>query len=807
MPKRCVHSTCFLTFAGMDQQLHRHSRDDIASDSATTFGAARKGRTSGNVASVFCAVRWTLAAVVLLAGVLSGLLFSVAAAAHVPSPPANSGCERAAVVAKLSVVEDRAAANMLAEAILALDLGGRCLVDAGNPATGVSPSRDAREAVAAASSVYVVGGPAAIPDEWIRDQFGVHSPTRVHGCDRWATQEATVRAVLALARGTDVSSSMLCGSGTGELPPNLNCGLGAVIAKLSVTEDRAAANMFAEARKLTSVDGDARCLIDAGDPSRGVPPTQAAKIDVHRAGVAWVVGGAAALPAEWLARQFGDIGATRIGGGDRWATQSAVVQEIVRLGQKSDGRDGDSSGSASGALVEEDSAGSGQFAIDDVTVEVHLCAAAGAFDEGDLAREVKLLNDNVVPWFESQFGNSGASIRFAAGKVLDITAEEWKSENFEFLYSAERDPSSHPCERDSLSRHLPGYTLRSQWKRALIIADVPVLRTGTHGYAYRPTGPAWVAYRERLPDRPYRFQRDKYYFAAVAHELGHSLYGLEHVWKGWSPQPAEDCPSIRRAASGDAVRQHELESLMAWAPCRGIYDLSDGKGAFLLCRQRQELGWTAPGECNSSGITVPAPGVPALTRVVPGDRSLRLEWNAPTGPARVTDYDVIYRPAGTSGWTEWRPEEISTRLSATITGLTNGQRYEVLVWAHNDSAFGPNSRSLFGTPRVPEPDDTTQPEPQRATVTVSAGADARPTGHCSSVHCRWLRIDVQGFGSGPLTVECWHEQFRNFARAAFHRATVSNLPTENVCFFGFPGVKVWAVVDGIKSNELTWPRG
>ena len=172
MPKRCVHSTCFLTFADMDQQLHRHSRDDIASDGATTFGAARKGRTSANVASVFRAARWTLAAVVVLAGVLSGLLFPVAAGAHVPSPPANSGCERAAVVAKLSVVEDRAAANMLAEAILTLDLGGRCLVDVGNPATGLPPSSDAREAVAAASSVYVVGGPAAIPAEWIRDQFG-----------------------------------------------------------------------------------------------------------------------------------------------------------------------------------------------------------------------------------------------------------------------------------------------------------------------------------------------------------------------------------------------------------------------------------------------------------------------------------------------------------------------------------------------------------------------------------------------------------------------------------------------------------
>ncbi len=99
---------------------------------------------------------------------------------------------------------------------------------------------------------------------------------------------------------------------------------------------------------------------------------------------------------------------------------------------------------------------------------------------------------------------------------------------------------------------------------------------------------------------------------------------------------------------------------------------------------------------------------------------MRPRWSAPTGPEVVTDYDVNYRLAGTDAWSEWRPEDVSLRLSATITGLTNGVRYEVVVWAHNEHAGSPYSRPMFGTPQ--------QRSTQQSTREIS------PTFHGPSAH-------------------------------------------------------------------------
>lgn len=449
----------------------------------------------------------------------------------------------------------------------------------------------------------------------------------------------------------------------------------------------------------------------------------------------------------------------------------------------------------------------GQFDINNVTVEVYLCAREGRFDGADLAREVQLLNDNAAPWFEPQFGDSGASIRFAAGGNLHIAAAEWeaRARSLESLWQAERDGDDVPCGTASLPEG-------SSQKTALIVADLSVGATDTHGFARRPSGPAWVAHRTNYPDEPYRFDRDRYWIAAAAHEIGHSVYNLQHPWKEWRSfveprQPNKICGAARNAARGDSVRERELESLMSWASCSGIYDLSAGKGAFFACSDRRELGWVAPDACDPSQVDPSrVPGPPTLTALVPGDGSLKLEWSAPTGPEVVTDYDVNYRRAGTDAWTEWRPEDVGLRLSATITGLTNGVRYEVVVWAHNEHAGSPYSRPMFGTPQAPGTGTLPQPEPDPAvTVTLSVGADA--SDRCSGAHCRWLHIDAQALGPGPYAVECWHEAFGRFPRAAFKASTVSDLPAEDVCFFGFPGVRVWAVVDGVRSNEVTWPHG
>ncbi len=219
---------------------------------------------------------------------------------------------------------------MLAEALRGISGAGRCLLDAGDPASGHPPATTQREA-ARATDVYVVGGPAAISDTWLRSRLGVNTWTRVAGGNRWETQSAVAAAIISLANGQQVSAYDGAASSTPTLPPNTGCQDGAVIAKLGVIEDRAAANMLAEALNALSVLGRSRCLVDAGDPGADISPGASGIREVQRADSAYVVGGSVAIPDLWLTRHFGITEAQRVAGNDRWETQAHVAARIVSL--------------------------------------------------------------------------------------------------------------------------------------------------------------------------------------------------------------------------------------------------------------------------------------------------------------------------------------------------------------------------------------------------------------------------------------------------------------------------------------------
>ncbi len=87
---------------------------------------------------------------------------------------------------------------------------------------------------------------------------------------------------------------------------------------------------------------------------------------------------------------------------------------------------------------------------------------------------------------------------------------------------------------------------------------------------------------------------------------------------------------------------------------------------------------------NVNNVVAPVPGAPTLaTNATNPTTALDVSWTAPTPPSGTTinDYDVQYRVAGTSSWTEWNSTNTSTATSATITGLTAGTEYEVQVRA------------------------------------------------------------------------------------------------------------------------------
>ena len=106
--------------------------------------------------------------------------------------------------------------------------------------------------------------------------------------------------------------------------------------------------------------------------------------------------------------------------------------------------------------------------------------------------------------------------------------------------------------------------------------------------------------------------------------------------------------------------------------------------------------------------TPPAPEAPSSPRdltVIAGVGQANLSWNAPTqnGGSDVTDYVVEFSADGTSTWTTF-DDGVSTALSATVAGLTNGTTYSFRVGAVNSSGSSPASdevRATIGVPTAP----------------------------------------------------------------------------------------------------------
>jgi hypothetical protein len=91
---------------------------------------------------------------------------------------------------------------------------------------------------------------------------------------------------------------------------------------------------------------------------------------------------------------------------------------------------------------------------------------------------------------------------------------------------------------------------------------------------------------------------------------------------------------------------------------------------------------------------------PVIESVTPGSRELTLSWALPTsdGGSPITDYVVQYRLTSPSIWTTLVRSPSPDR-SATVTGLTNGNRYVFRVAAI--TAAGPGNWSPTSAPATP----------------------------------------------------------------------------------------------------------
>ena len=110
-----------------------------------------------------------------------------------------------------------------------------------------------------------------------------------------------------------------------------------------------------------------------------------------------------------------------------------------------------------------------------------------------------------------------------------------------------------------------------------------------------------------------------------------------------------------------------------------------------------EGAWSASASAKAGGPTVPLD-----IWVHPKGTALWVSWLDPASDSNsaVTDYDVRYRVEGTSAWTVWKPNTTSTGYQ-TITGLTNGTKYQVQARAENANGPGPWSASITADPGAP----------------------------------------------------------------------------------------------------------
>ena len=95
-----------------------------------------------------------------------------------------------------------------------------------------------------------------------------------------------------------------------------------------------------------------------------------------------------------------------------------------------------------------------------------------------------------------------------------------------------------------------------------------------------------------------------------------------------------------------------------------------------------------------------APAAPTPLTLTPGDGQIQVSWNAPAANgAVINDYDVRYRRSSVTAWTA-HPHS-GTGRSTVITGLINGQDYQVQVRAKNNVGPSDWSSSADGAPVAP----------------------------------------------------------------------------------------------------------
>ncbi len=145
---------------------------------------------------------------------------------------------------------------------------------------------------------------------------------------------------------------------------------------------------------------------------------------------------------------------------------------------------------------------------------------------------------------------------------------------------------------------------------------------------------------------------------------------------------------------------------------RRITGLTNGTEYWVRVQATNSVG-DGPWSASASAVAATVPGAPGSVVAGRGDRSITVTWQAPsaTGGLAITAYKVQWRTEDETYGEEGREADVTdvTDLSYEITGLVNGTKYFVQVFAVNDAGDSAASAQRSATPATlpGAPDDVT----------------------------------------------------------------------------------------------------
>lgn len=185
--------------------------------------------------------------------------------------------------------------------------------------------------------------------------------------------------------------------------------------------------------------------------------------------------------------------------------------------------------------------------------------------------------------------------------------------------------------------------------------------------------------------------------------------------------------------------------------------LQDNTSYYFLVVATNAKGNSTPVVSNS--ITTPTlPDAPVITSVEPDNQTLRVLFTQGSDGGSAI-YDYLYSTDGGTSYSS----AMTTVSPIVITGLTNGQTYDIKIEAVNDVGTSDPSNTVSGTPAIPTPSGNiyTNPTTNTAVTTVSQSPFSGGGNSYSFSGTSYLTVQADNswaFGTGDFTVEWFQYQ-------------------------------------------------